>query len=110
LLRDLRRSIEVGSAESPRGKVASLRSWHWRLLTSWLIRAVGGHSVVLMRAQRRRLTTRAALQVDLLTRSRARGLVHLGRCSEAIATVERTRFLRTWARNLERDMASHAPL
>ena len=110
LLRDLRRSIEVGEREGPRGNLSSLRHWHWRLLRSWLIRATAGYSVVLMRAQRRRLTTRVALQVDLLTHSRARGSVHLGRCSEAIATVERTRFLRTWARNLERDKASSPPL
>ena len=29
LLRDLRRSIEVGRAESPRGSLSSLRHWHW---------------------------------------------------------------------------------
>ena len=91
-----------GAADSRRGNVSSLRHWHWRLLRSWLIRAAAGDSVVLMRAQRRRLTTRVALQVDLLTRSRTRGLAHLGRCCDAMATVERTRFLRTWARNLER--------
>ena len=66
--------------------------------------------MVLMRAQRRRLTTRVALQVDLLTRSRARAEVHLARCCEAIAAVERTRFLRTWARNVEREKASRPPL
>ena len=109
LLWDLRRSIEVGRARSPRGDLSSLRHWHWRLLTSWLVRAAAGHSIVLMRAQRRRLTTRVALQVDLLTRSRARAKVHFGRNCEAIITVERTRFLRTWARNLERDKAGRPP-
>ena len=110
LLQDLRRSIEVADAKSPRGRLSSLRHWHWRLLSSWLIRATAGHSAVLMRAQRRRLTTRVALQVDLLTRSRARASVHLARCSEAIATVERTRFLRTWAHSLERNNSSGPPL
>jgi hypothetical protein len=109
LLRDLRRSIEVGRAESPRGSFASLRHWHWWLLRSWLVRAAAGHSALLTRAQGRRLTARAALQVDLLTRSRARGSVHLGRCSEAIATVERTRFLRTWTRTLDSAKASRPP-
>jgi hypothetical protein len=106
LLRDLRRSIEVESATRQRRSLSSLRHWHWWLLRSWLLRAAAGHSIVLMRAQRRLLTTRVALQVDLLTRSRARAEVHLGRCCDAIATVERTRFLRTWARDLERDKAS----
>ena len=106
MLRDLRRSIEVGSATGQRGNLSWLLHWHWRLLGSWLIRATAGDSVVLMRAQRQRLTTRVALQVDLLTHSKARGLVHLGGCCQAIATVERTRFLRTWARDLERDTTS----
>ncbi len=62
MLRDLRRSVEVGSADRPRGNLSWLRHWHWRLLGSWLIRATAGDSVVLMRAQRRQLTTRVALQ------------------------------------------------
>ena len=110
LLRDLRRSIDVGSAESPSGGLASLRHWHWWLLRSWLVRAAAGDSMVLMRAQRQRLTTRVALQVDLLTRSRARAEVRLARCCEAIAAVERTRFLRTWARDIEREKASRPSL
>ena len=110
MLRDLRRSIEVGGDDSERRGLSSLRDWHWRLLRSWLVRAAAGHSRVLMRAQRRRLTTRVALQVDLLTRNRARAGVHLRSCFDAIATVERNRFLRTWARNFERDRASRPPL
>jgi hypothetical protein len=110
LLRDLRQSIEAGSATRPRDRLSSLRHWHWRLLNSWLIRAAAGHSIVLIRAHRRRLTTRVALQVDLLTRSRARAKVHLGRCCDAIAAVERTRFVRAWARDLEREGASRRPL
>ena len=110
LLRDLRRSIDVGTAESPSGTISSLRHWHWWLLRSWLVRAAAGDSMVMMRAQRQRLTTRVALQVDLLTRSRARAEVRLARCCEAIAAVERTRFLRTWARDLEREEASRPSL
>ena len=101
LLRDLGRSIEVGGAESPRRRLSTLRHWHWWLLRSWLLRAIAGHRVALMRAQRRRLTTRAALQVDLLRRNRGRAEEHLGRCCEAIAAVERTRFVRRWARTNE---------
>ena len=41
LLQDLRRSIEVADAKSPRGRLSSLRHWHWRLLSSWLIRGDG---------------------------------------------------------------------
>ena len=103
LLRDMRRTIVAGSAESPRRRLSSLRHWHWRLLRSWLVRAVAGHSVVLVQAQRHRLAARLALQVDLLFRSQSRAEEHLGRCCAAIATVERTRFLRRWARNLEHD-------
>jgi hypothetical protein len=55
-----------------------------------------------MQAQRRRLSSRLALRADLALRNRARGEVHLTRCCEAIATVERTRFLRRWARDVER--------
>jgi hypothetical protein len=110
LLRDLRGSIEVASAESPRDRLSSLRHWHWRLLRSWLVRATAGHSIALMRAQRRYLTSRVALRVDLLTRNRARARVDLGRCCDAIATLERTRFVRTWARNLERGKASRPRL
>ena len=106
LVRDLRRSLAAGSTESSRRRLSSLRRWHWGLLRSWLLRAVAGHSVELMQAQRRRLSARLALQVDLLLRNKARAEEHIGRCCEAIATVERTRFLRTWARNLERDKAS----
>ena len=106
LLRDLRRSIRDGGTETADGRLSALRHWHWRLLRSWLVRAVAGHSVVLTQAQLRRLSTRLALRVDLLLRNQARAEEHLGRCCEAIATVERTRFLRTWARNLERDKAS----
>ena len=110
LLRDLRRSIEVGSEDSGRRSLASPRDWHWRLLRSWLVRAAAGHSRALMRGQRRLLATRVALQVDLLTHNRARAGVHLRGCFEAIATVERTRFLRTWAHTLERDRSSRPPL
>jgi hypothetical protein len=108
LLRDVRRSVR--DAKRPHGRLSSLRQWHWRLLRSWLVRAVAGHSVVLTRAHLRRLSTRLALQVDLLLRNRARAEEHLGRCCEAIATVERTRFVRTWARNLENDAAKRPSL
>ncbi len=109
LLLDLRRSIEVASAERPRQSLSSLRHWHWSLLGSWLVRATAGHSVVLMDAQRRYLTSRVALQVDLLTSNRTRAKAHFVRCCEAIITVERTRFLRARARNIARDGASRPP-
>jgi hypothetical protein len=101
LLRDLQTGIKAMRATSTQGTLMSLRHWHWWLLRSWLVRAVAGHSVALMRAQRRRVTTRIALQVDLLRRNQARAEEHLGRCCEAIASVERTRFLRRWAHDLE---------
>ncbi len=110
LLSDLRGSIELASAESPLRNLSSLRDWHWSLLRSWLVRAAAGHSIMRARAQRRYLTTRVALQVDLLTRNRAQARVHLGRCCDAVAMVERTRFARAWARNLEDDEASRPPL
>jgi hypothetical protein len=110
LLEDLRRSVVVGTAASPSRSISALRHWHWWLLRSWLERAAKGDSVVLMSAQRRLVTSRVALQLDLVTRNRARAEVDLGRCCEAIAKVERTRFLRTWARSIERDRASRAPL
>jgi len=103
LLWDLRQSIEPG-------RLPSREQWHWWLLKSWLVRAAAGDSIVLMRAQRQRLTSRVALQVDLLTRNRARAEMHLRRCAEAIITVERTRFLHRWARDLERDETSRSPL
>ena len=110
LLRDMRRSIVVGSPESQQRRLSSLRHWHWRLLRSWLVRAVAGHSVVLMRAQLQRLSARLALQADLLLRNQSRAEEHLARCCEAIATVERTRFLRRWARAFEHTTANRPPL
>ena len=53
----------------PRGRLSSLRHWHWWLLRSWLLRAVAGHSVVLMRAQLPATLRWSALQVDLLRRN-----------------------------------------
>ena len=106
LLRDMRRSIVVGSPESQERRLSSLRHWHWRLLRSWLVRAVAGHSVVLMRAQLQRLSARLALQADLLLRNQPRAEEHLARCCEAIATVERIRFLREWARAFEHTTAN----
>jgi hypothetical protein len=102
LLRDLRNSIAHNRAESRRRRLSSLRGWHWRQLRSWAVRAVAGHSVVLVQAQRRRLLARLALRADLALRNQTRGEIHLGRCCEAIATVERTRFLQRWARDFER--------
>jgi hypothetical protein len=96
LLHDLRDSIADNRAESRRRRLSSLRRWQWRLLRSWVVRAVAGNSVVLMQAQRRRFSARLALRADLALRKRARGEVHLVRCCEAIATVERMRFLRRW--------------
>jgi hypothetical protein len=46
------------------------------------------------------------LQVDLLLRNQSRAEEHLARCCAAIATVERTRFLRRWERSLEHDATS----
>ena len=107
LLRDMRRTIVAGGTEGPpRRRITALQHWHWRLLRSWLVRAVAGHSVVLMQAQRQRLFTRLALEVDLLVRSQPRAEEHLSRCCAAIATVERTRFLRTWAQGLQRHVAN----
>jgi hypothetical protein len=98
LLHDLRRTIAAGSAEEPRPRLSSLQHWHWRLLRSWLVRAVAGDSVLLLQAQRHRLTARVALQADLLLRNQPRAERHLARCCAAIATVERIRFLNRWSR------------
>jgi hypothetical protein len=96
LLHDLR----VERAERSGGLWSASR-WHWRPLRSWVVRAVAGHAVVLMTAQRRRLTSRLALRVDLLRRDTQRAEVRLGRCCEAIATVERMKFLRRQVRRPE---------
>ena len=109
LLLDLR-SIGRDREGSPGRRLSSLRHWHWSLLSSWLVRTLGGHSVVLVHAQLRRLSARLALQVDLIRRNQARAEEHLARCCGAIATVERTRFLRRWARNREHDTANRPPL
>jgi hypothetical protein len=110
LLRDLRGSPSGGGPESRRERLSALRHRPWRLQRSWLLRAVAGHSVELTRARLRRLSARIALRLDLLRRDRASLEVHLGRCCEAIATAERTRFVRTWARNLDRRRAGRAHL
>jgi hypothetical protein len=109
LLEDLRLSIEDTSAKGRSEAIAAVRQWHWRLLKSWLLRASAGQSGLLMLGQRYLLTTRLALQADLLTRRRARAEVHLARCGDAIAMVERARFLRAWTRDLERSRASGGP-
>jgi len=75
--------------------------WNWRLLRSWILRGAAGHSIMFIQAQRRRISTRLALQLDLLRRNKSRAEVHLGECCGAIATAERTRFLRRWARSLD---------
>lgn len=110
LLLDLRRSIVLKSGSSPGRRFWSLRHWHWSLLSSWLVRAIAGHSVVLIQAQRQRLSARLALEVDLLRRNQSGAEKHLARCSEAIATVERTRFLRRWDRDLKRNTTNRPPL
>jgi hypothetical protein len=108
LLLDLRR--ELKSAGSPGRRFSSLRHWHWSLLRSWLVRAIAGPSVVLMQAQLHRLSARLALQVDLIRRNHSRAEEHLARCCAAIATVERTRFLRKWFRDLKHNTTSRPPL
>ena len=110
LLLDLRRSIVPENGGSPGRRFSSLRHWHWRLLRSWLVRAVAGHSVVLTRAQLQRLSARLALQVDLIRRNQSRAEEHLARCCAAIATVERTRFMRRWFRDLEHDTMNRQPI
>jgi hypothetical protein len=110
LLVDLGRSIALERVGSSGRRLSSLRHWHWRLLRSWLVRALAGHSVVLTRAQLQRISARLALQADLLRRNQARAEDHLARCCAAIATVERTRFLRRWARDLEHGTTTRPPL
>jgi hypothetical protein len=102
LLLDLRDLSARGGATGGGGrKLSTLRHWHWGRLWSWLVRAIAGHSDVLIRAQLRRFSSRLALQLDLLLRNQARAEERLIRCCEAIATVERTRFLRRWSGDLE---------
>ena len=100
LVLDLRRSLVVGS---PGRRLSLLRRWHWRLLTAWLSRAVGGSSKVLVQAHLQRLWFRLALRTDLLLRDQERAEKHLARCCEAIARLERVRFLGRWARDFRRD-------
>jgi hypothetical protein len=101
LVLDLRRSVARNGAGGPSGSVASLRHWHWRLFRSWLVRTVAGHAVFLMRARRRQLVARLALQVDLLRQDKSRAEQNLTRCCAAIEAAERTKFLRRWAREVE---------
>jgi hypothetical protein len=103
LLSDLR---DLSASGGPGRRLSALRRWHWSLLRYWLVRALGGHSGVLAYAELRRLSTRLALQLDLLRRNEARAEERLARCCEAIVAVERTRFLR----GLERGPSSDAPL
>jgi hypothetical protein len=110
LLLDLRRSIVHEDVGGRGRRLSPLRHWHWSLLSSWLVRAVGGHSVVLAHAQVRRLSARLALQVDLLRRNTSGAEEHLARCCAAIATVERTRFMRRWFRELEHTTTKRPPL
>jgi hypothetical protein len=99
------------SASGGRGRrLSDLRRWHWRLLRSWLVRAIAGHSNVLMRAQLQRFSARLALQLDLLRRNQARAEEHLARCCAAIATVERTRFLRRRSRDLKHNRTKRPTL
>ena len=70
-------------------------------------RALGG---VLIQAQRQRLCARLALHVDLIRRNESRAEEHLARCCAAIATVERTRFVRKWYRDPEHNMTNRPPL
>jgi hypothetical protein len=107
LLFDLRDS----SASGGRGRrLSTLRRWHWRILRSWLVRAIAGDSSVLIRAQLKRFSARLGLQLDLLRRDQARAEEHHARCCTAIATVERTRFLRRRSRDLGRNATSRPPL
>jgi hypothetical protein len=100
LLLDLRRSTAVETLRGPVRLFTLLRHWHWKLLAAWLGRAVAGHSAELIRAQLQRVSSRIALQVDLLLRRQSRAEEQLARCCEAIATLQRTRFLRTLARDV----------
>jgi hypothetical protein len=106
LLADLRDS----GASGGRGRrLSALRRWHWRVLRSWLVRAVAGDTNVLIRAQLRHFSARLGLQLDLLRRDRARAEEHFARCCAAIATVERTRFLRRRSRDLGRNATGRPP-
>jgi hypothetical protein len=79
-------------------RLSSLRHWHWRLLGAWLARAVAGHAAELTHARLRRVAARVALEVDLIRRDQSRAEEHLASCGAAIASVERSRFVRRWAR------------
>jgi hypothetical protein len=92
LLRDLRRSRSHG----PRLSWPS--TWPWNVLRGWLWRGVAGQSSLLIPARFRRLSARLALQMHLLLGNRSGAEESLAKCCAAIATVERTKFLRRWVR------------
>jgi hypothetical protein len=83
MIRDLRRSIGP--------------NWPWNVLRGWLWRGVAGRWSLLIPAYFRRLSARLALQRHLLLRNRPGAEVSLERCCGAIATVQRTKFIRRWA-------------
>jgi hypothetical protein len=108
LLRDLRRSIVLRRAGSLGRRLMWPWTWPWSALRVWLWRAAVGHSSVLIPAQFRRLSASLALQMHLLLGNRSRAEEGLAKCCAAIATVERTKFLRRWVRE-EQDSASGLP-
>ena len=105
LLRDLGHSIGL-----TRGRRFLWPStWPWNVLRGWLWRAAAGQSSLLIPAHFRRLSPRLALQMQLLLGNRSRAEESLAKCCAAIATVERAKFLRRWARQ-DRDKARGLPI
>jgi hypothetical protein len=98
LLRDLQRSIGLRSAGSLGPRSLWPSTWPWNVLRGWLWRAAAGQSSLLIPAHFRRLSARVALQMHLLLGNRSGAEEALAKCCAAIATVERTKFLRRWVR------------
>jgi hypothetical protein len=103
-------TLDLRAAGASSGRVSRLREWHWGLLAVWLWRSVAGDSAVLVRAHVQRMSARLLLQADLLLRNRPRAERRLARCSEAIAKLERTRFLRKWRHDSQRNPTGLLPL
>jgi hypothetical protein len=102
LLRDLRHSISLTSG-GPGQPLLWPSTWPWNVLRGWLWRAAAGQSSLLIPAHFRRLSSRLVLRVHLLLGNRSRAEEGLAKCCAAIATVQRTKFLRRWVRKEQDD-------
>jgi GT2 family glycosyltransferase len=98
LLRNLRYTILLRRRQGWR-RSDSPHFAHWRLVRTWLWRAVAGPSTGIGRAWARQGRAEVLLRLDILRRDRRRLEERYAACNCSISTLERVRCRRRWIRD-----------